>query len=541
MKHRNLFFTVLLICVFAAVGCKPVYREIDGSQGEQGEQGTPGADGNDAKITIGEDGYLYVNNESTGIRVKPDISIGDDGYWYIDGEDTGIKAVLDDNNDLPDIHIGDNGYWYIGSKNTGIKALPDETEPEITIDKDGYVHVNGKKTGVKAPKDDTAPEITIDNDGHICINGEKTATKIPQDETELIITIDNEGYVCINGDNTGIQTHVEVTVGVDGNILIDGEDSGVSTKPPIPASEKSTPRNLAKVVLGREVANAEDVTAVVDAIGRTIKMGYYKNLNIGDFFGLASINIQPDSSNVGKLTLTLDPNYEEGNRNLDMIIVSINPYFGKNGNTEPHVVVHSKRVLSPMTTSDSSGGYQMNSTASNSGGYMSSKGRAFVINQVKNALGEAGIPVHDTSKIIELNRKTTNNGGTSATGTITITDNVFLPTTYELFASVQDTKIEPYSGQAHFEYYNVVQGSGAGHVQGSQLKYCSIPQNYGQQADYWTSVPEYGTSAQVVNDGFAYVGTNSPGVSHSSTVYMLVGANANSAIGIAPAFAIGGY
>jgi len=547
MKHKNLLLSVTLICVFAAAGCKPIYREIDGSQGEQGEQGeqgTPGRDGSViSKITIGEDGYLYVNGENTGIRAKPDITIGDDGYWYIDGEETGIKAVLDDNNDLPEIYIGENGYWYIGNKNTGIKAIPDETEPDITIDEDGYVCINGNKTGVRAPKDDKELEITIDEDGHICINGEKTETTVPQDDTELIITINEEGYVCINGESTDIQTHVEITVGNDGNIYINGEDSGVNAAPPIPPSLKNAPRNLAKVVLGRDTENAADVTAVIDAIGRTIKMGYYNNLALGDYFALASINIQADSGGKGKFTQLRDPNttQSEGSRDLDFVIVAINPYVGINGNVRTHVVVHSRRVLSAMTGLVA-GGYQMNSSDTNYGGYMQSKLRTFVINQVKNALGESGIPVHDPNKIIPLNRRVVNHGGGSASGTVAITDNVFIPTGYELTAYIQTSTtgytIEPASEQAHFRYYSDTGTYPINHSVSSPLKQSPLAQYYGTTTNYWTATPVYYRTVGNGSTTFHYV---RPASGSDRGKYFDDNYMATSTLGIAPAFAIGGY
>jgi hypothetical protein len=272
-------------------------------------------------------------------------------------------------------------------------------------------------------------------------------------------------------------------------------------------------RNLALVVLGHEVTGPADVTAVVDAISATVRAGMIDNLYIApgdaDYFGLASISIQAGSDSGGAYSATL-ANIPSGSygRNLDFVLVAKNPYLDKNGNTQPHVFVQSRHVLSAMTAANT-GGHYMNPTITNAGGYLASKGRQFVINQVKNALLVAGIPVNDPMKILPLSRRVAN-GGSQATGTDAITDNVTLITEYETNGIVISI-YEPASGQSHFEFYG-------------DYKALEKRNAAGQIVVWWCA------SAVAANIGgfypIAYEGANFTN-------------NANAEYGIAPAYAIG--
>ena len=217
----------------------------------------------------------------------------------------------------------------------------------------------------------------------------------------------------------------------------------------------TTPRNLAHVLLGREVAGPQDVSRIINIISATIESGEINNIVIGDYFGLASINIPNGPSGQGAFFATLAdiPGGDFG-RNLDMVVVAKNPYLGKNGNMQPHVIVQPRNPLSAMAASNA-GGHIMNATNTNVGGYQASQGRAFIINQVRSALIQSGIPFGDLSKIIPLSRRVANGGRSIATGADIITDNLFLLTEFEIAGShtFSHPTHEAAATQAHFSEF----------------------------------------------------------------------------------------
>ena len=193
MRKTKFLVALILSFAFAFAGCRLTLDGGNpGEQGEPGVAGEPGQNGDDAsRLTLGEDGYWYVDGVSTGIKATPDVIIGEDGYWYVDGVNTGIKAT-------PDVIIGEDGYWYIDGENTGIRATPEENTggpPEIYIGEDGYWYVDGENTGIPA-----RTEITIGEDGNWYIDGENTGKVARQD-----VVIGEGGYLYIDGENTGIR------------------------------------------------------------------------------------------------------------------------------------------------------------------------------------------------------------------------------------------------------------------------------------------------------------------------------------------------
>jgi len=276
-------------------------------------------------------------------------------------------------------------------------------------------------------------------------------------------------------------------------------------------------RNLALVVLGHEVESPSDVLTIIDWISATVRAGHIDNFYIApgeaDYFGLASINIQEGSDAGGAFGGTL-ANIGGGSygRNLDFVLVAKNPYLNKNGNTQPHVYFQSRHVLSAMTDS-SNGGHYMNGPASNAGGYLASKGRQFVITQVKAALLAAGIPVNDTAKILNISRRVAN-GGSAATDADAFTDNVTLLTEYELYGgnTHSNSIYESASTQVHFSAY-----------------YANAASRIKRKADggivyWWAASPKAGGTSSFCN-------TSLTGTSGYGDAYW--------GGGIAPAFAIG--
>jgi len=280
---------------------------------------------------------------------------------------------------------------------------------------------------------------------------------------------------------------------------------------PAPATGNTTPRNLAQLLLGREVNSASDVNAIIMAVSKTIRKGKINNLLIGDFFGLKSINISAGNDTGGAFFATLTDISGHG-RNLDFVIVAKNAYSNKNYNATPHVIFHSRNVLSAMT-SESLGGHYMNSTSTNAGGYAASKGRAYIMNQVKNALGESGVPVNDLTVILPLSRRVAN-GGSSASGADSIVDNVFLPTEFEIFGANSGSSSihEGSATQAYFsEYYN---------TNASRVKYRAN----GSAVVWWLASPVAAESSY-----FCFV--DNGGSSGNG--------GAGNEFGIAPAFSVG--
>jgi hypothetical protein len=214
-------------------------------------------------------------------------------------------------------------------------------------------------------------------------------------------------------------------------------------------------RNLGTIVLGHDPASAAEVTQVVTMIHNTVAAGNVNNFVIGDYFALASVNISAGNNAGGAFSASLTEITGHG-RNLDFVLVSKNPYKNKNGNAFDHVIFQSRNVLSAMSAVNA-GGHYMNPSNTNVGGYAQSKGRAFVTTQVKAALQTAGIPFNDSS-IIPLLTRYVANGGLGGTGRDAITDQIFLPTEYEVFGSntyshSSGNAAETSDTQTHWSFY----------------------------------------------------------------------------------------
>ncbi len=97
----------------------------DGADGEDGEDGKDGADGADgADGETGATGSTGATGATGEKGEKGDagsvITIGSDGYWYIDGEKTEFKAQDgEDGDDGADGEDGTNGDYYVPNPTTG--------------------------------------------------------------------------------------------------------------------------------------------------------------------------------------------------------------------------------------------------------------------------------------------------------------------------------------------------------------------------------------------------------------------------------------
>ena len=249
MGRFKAFFAVVLLIAFTLASCKSHVSE--GPPGEQGEPGiaepqgqnsagssrmTLGEDGYwyidgvstgikaMSEVVIGDDGYWYINGEKTGFRATPEILIGTDGYWYINGEKSSFKATLENYSKPPDIEIGEDNYWYINGERTAVKAAPEDIgePPEIHIGPDGFWYINGDNSGIGAK-----PDIYIGEDGNWYINGKKTGVKAYPE-----IYIGEDGYWYINGENTDVIASTDVIIGEGGFLYINGENTGIMTSSP---------------------------------------------------------------------------------------------------------------------------------------------------------------------------------------------------------------------------------------------------------------------------------------------------------------------
>jgi hypothetical protein len=356
----------------------------------------------------------------------------------------------------------------------------------------------------------------------------------------------NVGDIIVNALGTGAQKGVLTRTGMgsyaltingvvnEGNIMVFVSKVGYSItgspgmvsiyfSPPI-VPLGINPRNLALIILGREVTNAADVTTIITVVSNTIRTGNINNLVIGDYFGLESISIAAGSDAGGAFSASLGnvtDKFGSYGRNLDFVLVAKNPYLGKNGNSKPHVFFHSRHVLSNMAKNGSafSGGHYMNPTNTNVGGYLGSKGRQFVTTQVRAALIASGIPLDDSTKCPNISRRVSgNSGGGGATLTDIITDNVTLLTEYEMNGTHDRSSqtYEPATGQTHFsEYYTDKESKQKRNQADGLIMY------------YWSA-----SLAQQSLNQWTYMYGAIGGVNSSLTA-------SDSGLGIAPAFTVG--
>lgn len=112
---------------------------------KNGTNGTDGDDGaNGSIVTIGADGYWYIDNVKTNVKAEGKggtngddgsvVTIGEDGFWYIDGIKTDVKAKGEDGIDGLTPYIGDNGNWWIGTTDTGVVAQHEKITITLSYD-----------------------------------------------------------------------------------------------------------------------------------------------------------------------------------------------------------------------------------------------------------------------------------------------------------------------------------------------------------------------------------------------------------------------
>ncbi len=213
----------------------------------------------------------------------PSVTIGSDGYWYIDGVKTSDKAVGDDGHNP---YVGSDGYWYTwdntGGKfaSTGIKAQGEQgipgtsvtvtstetayqlsasgtTMPTGTWSKDVLAATDAQpylwtkvvvtysdgnsatsySVGYKG-KDGSTPTVTISDDGYWVIDGTKTDTKAQgTNGATPTVTIGSDGYWYINGTKT--DTKAQGEQGEKGNTGDNGESMHIAYSTEYPVTKDS--------------------------------------------------------------------------------------------------------------------------------------------------------------------------------------------------------------------------------------------------------------------------------------------------------------
>lgn len=112
--------------------------------------GKDGNDGHTPEVTIGSDGYWYVDAVNTGVKAKGDK--GDDGkgisridktssednidtYTIIYTDGSTSTFIVTNGVDGKTPYIGDNGHWWIGDTDTGVNAKGDKGDTGTKGDK----------------------------------------------------------------------------------------------------------------------------------------------------------------------------------------------------------------------------------------------------------------------------------------------------------------------------------------------------------------------------------------------------------------------
>lgn len=162
MKKTKFLAALSVVALLALTGCQPANPPVDENEQKiraiyelyrsstanpqtyeewlasvRGPQGEPG---HSPVITIGSDGYWYIDGNNTNVKTQggkgdqgePGVTphIGDNGNWFIGETDTGIKATGADGQ-TP--HIGGNGNWFIGETDTGVKAQGDKGDAGVSV------------------------------------------------------------------------------------------------------------------------------------------------------------------------------------------------------------------------------------------------------------------------------------------------------------------------------------------------------------------------------------------------------------------------
>jgi hypothetical protein len=218
-------------------------------------------------------------------------------------------------------------------------------------------------------------------------------------------------------------------------------------------------RNIGTIVLGHDPASTAEVTQMFEMIHNTIAAGNAANFVDGDYLNGYISSTTPFSVSAGydsggAISMTSNPDLGSHGKYMQWMIVGKNTWKGKNGNSFDHVAIHFRNVLG-YSTETNAGGHYMNSSDTNSGGYLSCQVRQYILNNVLPALKNLGIPFDE--EWMKAPKRLVSVGGTGSNpGANTITDKLFLPTEYEMFGTngFSNSIAEVGTTQGRFTYYD---------------------------------------------------------------------------------------
>ena len=239
-----------------ADGYEGTYQEwlasIKGEKGDTGAQGEPGKDGQDGHtpvITIGSDGYWYIDGDNTHVKAQgekgdtgaqgPKGDAGSQGPKGDTGEagpqgpagQNGINGKDGTNGkdgaDGLTPYIGANGHWWIGTTDTGIAAQGPAGQ-DGTNGKDGRDGADGKNgADGKDGQDGLTPYIGSNGNWWIGDVDTGVAAQGPQGETGQQGPAGQNG---LNGHDG--QDGLTPYIGSNGNWWIGTTDTGIAAQGP---------------------------------------------------------------------------------------------------------------------------------------------------------------------------------------------------------------------------------------------------------------------------------------------------------------------
>jgi uncharacterized repeat protein (TIGR02543 family) len=252
---------------------------------------------------------------------------------------------------------------------------------------------------------------------------------------------------------------------------------------------------------------AKEVTDTFNAIQTYLKTQSASNVNpadglggieFGDYVNLKSLEVSAYNGNGGAVKIT---NTDAGDDRLRVMVVGINPYYGKNGNGTnlAHLVFHFKGVP---------GRARIEATSTDRNGYKGSEIRKYIFpvagvtgsGNYWSALKNAGVP---EGALWEVNRMIANRGGTNGaveggpTDADLISDKLYLPTEWEMSGSAGSV-YENDDNQGRFAYYdsNEKRKKDDSYSTGSPQS-GAVPDGYGRFTSVWQGMIVTGDALSV--------------------------------------------
>ena len=182
----------------------------DGQNGQDGAAGAPGAAGADGtKITIGEDGYWYLDGVKSDYKASADAAdgkikipyVGEDGYWYFYGEegDEAVKSPYKANGAVYAVAEANGGFTIYVPTEDGKEMLPiflpgaaaaiNSMNVQVIADNEnGYITINQY---VFAPSDAAKAEWkkmtghNVTDNAYILASADKLGLRVNPTDVEL--------------------------------------------------------------------------------------------------------------------------------------------------------------------------------------------------------------------------------------------------------------------------------------------------------------------------------------------------------------------